>query len=116
MIGDISTSGLKCACWEFMFVPSSFDLLSDGEVPGDTAATEKVGEDKGEKASLFAEWIGIWGNFDISECSSVFIAASEGASIGCLSNFWCKLGHLSSVESPPAFGLKQKIRMKLFSL
>lgn len=82
MVGDISTSGLKFACWEFMFVPSAFDLLSDGEVPGDTAAIEKVGEDRGEKASLFEERVGIWGNFDISEYSSEFISASGGASIG----------------------------------
>lgn len=115
MTGDISTSGLKFAYWEFMLVPmlSGFDLLSDGEAPRDIAALEKLGEDRGQKATLLEEWAGIWGNFDISEYSPEFIAASDGAFIARSSDFWCKLGHFSSVESPSAFSLKQKIRMKL---
>lgn len=118
-IGDISTSGLKFAYWEFTFeaVPSEFELFSDGEGRArDIAALEILGEDRGEKATLLGEWLGIWGNFDFPESSPVSIAASDGVSIARFSNFWCKLGQVTSVESPLTFSLKQKTKMKLFSL
>lgn len=111
-IGDFSTSSLEFSYWEFMFLvsPLKFDLLSDGEGrPGETAAAlEILGEDRGEKASLLGEWLEIWGIFDVLQCSPLSRATRDGTSIARFWKFWFRLGKVSSVESPPAFRMKQK--------